>query len=107
MSDNQDLLKIKDTIEKQTKEHQIEILRILVNNKIPVNENSNGVFINLTTVDKKIVDLLQNYLNYVCEQEASLNKLENEKIEYKKTFFCNSKNEIKDSEYNNTEVANA
>ena len=36
MSDNQDLLKLKDTIEKQTKEHQIEILRILVNNKIPV-----------------------------------------------------------------------
>lgn len=104
MLDNQDLLKLKDTIENQTKEHQVEILRILVNNKITVNENSNGVFINLTTLDKKVINLIQDYLNYVCEQEASLNKLENKKIAYKNTFFCNCKNEIKDNECINTEL---
>ena len=104
MEDKIDVLKLKDTIEKQSKEHQIEILRIFVNNKIPVNENNNGVFINLTTVSKEILDKLQSYLTYVCEQEHSLNKMENEKIVYKKTFFCNNENEIKDNSNTNTEL---
>ena len=67
MVDNQDILKLKDTIEKQSKEHQVEILRILVNNKITVNENSNGVFINLTTLDKKVIDLSET-----CERLDSI-----------------------------------
>ena len=82
-----DLLNIKDTIEKSSKEHQIEILKILLENKVMVNENNNGIFINLSNVNNNIILKLQNYLNYIAEQEKTLDTFEHTKEEYKNTFF--------------------
>ena len=78
-----DLLNIKDTIEKSSKEHQIEILKILIENKVMVNENNNGIFINLSNVNNNIILKLQNYLNYIAEQEKTLDTFEHTKEEYK------------------------
>ena len=77
-----DLLKIKDELEKISKEHQVEILRILIENKVTVNENSNGIFVNLSNVSEDIIINLQNYLNYISEQEKTLNTFESTKEEY-------------------------
>lgn len=84
-----DLLKIKDELEKKSKEHQIEILRILIENKVTVNENSNGIFVNLSNVRDDIIIKLQNYLNYISEQEKTLDTFETTKEEYKNIFFNN------------------
>ena len=84
-----DLLKIKDELEKKSKEHQIEILRILIENKVTVNENSNGIFVNLSNINSDIIIKLQDYLNYITEQEKNLDTFENTKKKYKNTFFNN------------------
>ena len=82
-----DLLKMKDTIENKNKEHQIEILRILIENKVMINENNNGIFVNLSNVKKEIIDKINTYLVYVHDQENSLDKIETVKEEYKNIFF--------------------
>ena len=84
-----DLLKMKDTIENKNKEHQIEILRILIENKVMINENNNGIFVNLSNVKKEIIDKINTYLLYVHDQENSLDKIETVKEEYKNIFFNN------------------
>ena len=84
-----DLLKMKDTIENKNKEHQIEILRILIENKVMINENNNGIFVNLSNVKKEIIDKINTYLVYVNDQENSLDKIETVKEEYKNIFFNN------------------
>tara|TARA_Y100000992_G_scaffold77739_1_gene49240 strand:+ start:9462 stop:9752 length:291 start_codon:yes stop_codon:yes gene_type:complete len=84
-----DLLNVKDNIEKSSKEHQIEILRILIENKVMVNENSNGIFVNLSNIKNEIIVKIQEYLNYITEQEKTLDTFENTKKKYQNTFFNN------------------
>ena len=73
------LLDIKSDIEAQSKDHQIEILRILVENKIQINENNNGVFVNLTKVDEDIILKIKKYLKYIKEQNTALDSIEKKK----------------------------
>ena len=76
-----DLLKsLKERIESTNLFHQIEILRIFNDNGVEINENKNGVFINLTYVDSSILDKVYKYLSYVSKQEDQLNEIEKEKL---------------------------
>jgi hypothetical protein len=52
-----------------------------------VNENKNGVFINLTYVDSPILDKVYKYLSYVNKQEDQLNEIEKEKEKIVTSFF--------------------
>jgi len=53
-----------------TFQHQIEVLRILHERSyIPLNENSNGTFVNLTKLSHEDVSLLRNYCDYVNQQQ--------------------------------------
>jgi len=70
---------LKEYIEQMPKYHQTEILRILSSNTVYLNENNNGTFINLTKLDDKIIQLLDNYVKYVREQQSHISKIENEK----------------------------
>lgn len=70
---------LKEYIEQMPKYHQTEILRILSSNTVYLNENNNGTFINLTKLDDKIIQLLDNYVKYVREQQTHISKIENEK----------------------------
>ena len=90
------LLDIKSDIELQSKNHQIEILRILVENKVQINENNNGVFVNLTKVDEPIILKIKNYLKYIKEQNTTLDTIEKTKENYKLTFFEDNPIEYKD-----------
>jgi hypothetical protein len=63
------LKSLKEQIEATNTFHQIEILRILKDNDVEINENKNGVFINLTYVDSSILDKIYKYLSYVNKQE--------------------------------------
>ena len=90
------LLDIKSDIEFQSKNHQIEILRILIENKVQINENNNGVFVNLTKVDEQIILKIKNYLKYIKEQNTTLDTIEKTKENYKLIFFEDNPIEYKD-----------
>ena len=80
--------KLKERIEAMPKYHQIEILRILMNDiSVKKNENNNGTFVNLTEQKAELLDELEKYANYVDDQQKHLNKMENEKELIEKTFF--------------------
>jgi hypothetical protein len=78
---------LKDKIESISLFHQTKILNIFYENNIPVNENKNGVFINLTYVDSSILDKIYKYLIYVNKQEEQLNELEEQKQKIATSFF--------------------
>lgn len=81
------LKSLKEQIESTNTFHQIEILKILKDNDVEINENKNGVFINLTYVDSSILDKIHKYLSYVNKQEDQLNEIEEEKQKLASSFF--------------------
>ena len=79
---------IREQIENMSKFNQIEVLRILTRNKeVIINENKNGIHINLSDVDNTILTELILYIKYVNTQELYLNNAEQEKEKYINTFF--------------------
>ena len=87
-----ELQNLKENIEKMSKFHQIEILRILSHsNKVYLNENNNGTFVNLTEQSEDIVNQLKKYVKYVNEQQMQLSIMENEKSRLEKIFCKDNK----------------
>jgi hypothetical protein len=83
-----ELENIKIYIEGLNKYHHIEILKILKKNtNIKINENKNGIFINLSLLSNETLDEIVKYINYIKDQEKTLNVLEKEKENYKQSFF--------------------
>lgn len=74
---------LKDNIEKLEKNHQVEILRILYTNRATLNENKNGVLVNLTETSDDIISKLVDYVEYVNTQEKMLEIVESEKESYR------------------------
>ena len=83
---------LKNKIEELNKVHQIEILKVLLNDKINFTENKNGIFFNLTNIKEEQLENLHNYVNYINDQEKSLNHIETLKESYLESFF-NSDND--------------
>ena len=80
--------RVKERIENMTKHHQIEVLRILNKEEsVNKNENNNGTFINLTEQTDTIIKLLEEYADYVDEQQKQFNKIEEDKEQLRKGFF--------------------
>jgi len=78
---------VKDKIENMNKFNQIEILRIYNKHKITLNENKYGIHINLVELPQELQYELHNYIKYVNEQELTLSNIENQKEDFKNTFF--------------------
>jgi len=82
------LVDIRDSIEKFNKFNQIEVLRILKGHSdVVLNENKNGVYINLAEVNELAVQQLVAFISYVNDQEASLDATEKQKEEFKSAYF--------------------
>ena len=69
------------------KNSHLEVFNILESEQIPYNKNMNGIFINLSIIDKDIISKLENFINYKKKQKKILNKDELIKEQYKKEFF--------------------
>jgi len=79
---------IRETIENMNKFNQIEVLRLLnKHNGTTLNENKYGIHINLSELSKDIIDELNAYIKYVSTQEITLNKIEQQKEDYRNTYF--------------------
>jgi hypothetical protein len=79
---------IRETIEKMNKFNQIEILRIIHKHEnVTLNENKYGIHINLTELDKNIIQEMMLFIKYVNTQEQTLNNIERQKEDYRNTYF--------------------
>lgn len=81
------LMALKDGIENMPIVHQIEILRILHTKHTQINENKNGVFVNITKLNNDLLKELYDYMNYVIHQEKHLSEIEEQKMSLTKEFF--------------------
>jgi hypothetical protein len=78
---------IKKVIETMNKYHQIEILKILSKNLCKINENKSGVYVNMSFLPDEVINEMQSYIDYIKDQEDSLNRMEYQKEEFKNAFF--------------------
>lgn len=83
------LMALKEGIENMPVIHQVEILRILHNKQTQINENKNGVFVNISKINDAILRELEDYMNYVIQQEKQLNEIEEQKQLLSKEYFEN------------------
>jgi hypothetical protein len=87
---------IRETIENMNKFNQVEVLRLLnKHNEAILNENKYGIHINLSELHADIINELILYIKYVSTQEQTLNSIEQQKEDYRNTYF------IKDIKDNN------
>ena len=85
------IIVLRDKIQALDKIHQIEIFKILKTHNVNYTENRNGIFINMNELNKKIIKKIENYLNYVSTQQNQLDVVEQQKEEYKLSFFQDNK----------------
>jgi Ni,Fe-hydrogenase III component G len=79
---------LRDYIENMNKFNQVEILRILHNhNDVMLNENRYGIHINLSELKKEVLDKMFEYIKYVSTQESNLSVAEQQKQQFKNTYF--------------------
>ena len=87
-----ELNRLKEKIEGLNKFHQIEILKLLkTDEKCTLNENKNGIFVNLTGLSEELIFELNKYLEYVQTQEKQLSEIEKQKNILTNTFFKDNK----------------
>jgi hypothetical protein len=85
------LKKLRDSMQQLEKIHQIYILNLLKINSVPYTENSNGIFVNMSSISKPVIKDIREYLKYVELQETQLEDAEVTKAEYKKSLFKDNK----------------
>ena len=79
---------IRESIENMNKFNQVEVLRILNNYKdVTLNENKYGVHVNLSELNKDVLEAMKAYINYVNNQESALNEIEKQKESFKNIYF--------------------
>ena len=89
------LIKLKDQIEILSNFHQIEILKIFKKyDEVILNENKNGIFINMSHISDNIINEIEEYLSYVKTQESHIKIIENEKKKLSDKYFQTSKENI-------------
>lgn len=76
---NEFLIDIKNTVERMSKNHHIEILKILKKTNCKTNENKSGTFVNLSYLPISVIDEIYNYISYAKDQEITIQIMECEK----------------------------
>ena len=78
-----DIKKIIEDVECMTKEHHIEIFKILNLYDIKYTENNNGIFINMNNIDEECLNKMNNYVNFINENKKNIIEFEKIKEENK------------------------
>jgi hypothetical protein len=75
---------IKSCIERMSKKQHVDVLRIIkFNSSTRINENRNGIYINMSYIPDSTIVVLEKYIQYVNDQEKSLEPFEMQKEEFK------------------------
>jgi hypothetical protein len=79
---------ISSLVEKLSKKDHIEILRIIKTHQpeLSISENSNGCFINMSSIDKPVVIKIERYIEYCKKKEDELNSQEDKKMSIMNTL---------------------
>ena len=79
-----DLERLSNEIDGLSKNHHIEIAKILKTNNVKLSENNNGIFVNLNNLNNSTIIEIKTYIGFLKEQnnyididEDIKNKLEN------------------------------
>ena len=78
---------MKNDIQELSKEHHIEIATILNDNSVYLNENNNGIFVNLSIIPDYMIIKLKNYIEFVKNQAKMINIQENRKQSIENKYF--------------------
>ena len=89
--DSNELMKLCKTIESLEKIHHIEIAKILKINNVYLNENNNGIFVNLNKITTNVHKQIYNYIEFVKKQESDINKDEKLKKNLETIYFKDNK----------------
>ncbi len=81
------LKKLKKNIETLDQCHHPKILDIIKENDIKFSENRNGIFVNMNQLNKKTIEKINIFLEYVKAQEKHLSDIESLKSNFKKEYF--------------------
>ena len=84
-----DLISIQRTIEAMNKDNQLEILKILYDDGIILNENKNGVRVNLSNLSTDIMTALQTHIEYVKKRDSQLTVDETERDNIRRDLLQN------------------
>ncbi len=88
----ENLLYIKENIETMSRNHHIDVLKLLKSDSsVILNENSNGIFVNLNELSDDIINKLLKFIKYVDTQQEQLNDIEKEKINIENNYFKSNK----------------
>lgn len=101
-----ELVTLKTKIEQLSKKQQVEVLKIIMKLDISFSENNNGIFFNLSGLDEQQLNQINNYINYVSDQEQALQEFEYVKNELSETFFNNENKSVKDNTSTVTSTVN-
>ena len=85
------IITLRDKIQELEKFHQIVIFRILKTHDVNYTENRNGIFVNMNELDNNIINNIEKYLHYVSTQQNQLDVVEQQKEQYKLSFFKDNK----------------
>ena len=86
----EEIKELKDKIEILSKSYQIEIGRLLLSKGVQIDENKNGIFINLTKVEPEVLIKINEYIAYANMQEYKLKNIEDKQEELKDYYFKNN-----------------
>ena len=89
--DSSELSKLSKSIECLEKIHHIEIAKIFKTNNVYLNENNNGIFVNLNKISKEVYTEIYNYVEFVKKQELDINKDEKLKKNLETIYFKDNK----------------
>ena len=89
--DSSELSKLSKSIECLEKIHHIEIAKIFKTNNVYLNENNNGIFVNLNKISREVYTEIYNYVEFVKKQELDINKDEKLKKNLETIYFKDNK----------------
>lgn len=79
---------MKTFIENLNKSQQIEILNIIKRNaSSKINENRNGIYINMSFLEESTIVELEHHIQYIIDQESSIQAIESEKTTIKNSMI--------------------
>ena len=81
------LINLKKNIENLNVNEQIEILDMMIKEKINISENNNGSFVNISSIDDKFLFKLYNFVEIKMKQTQLFNSVEDEKERIKNEYM--------------------